>query len=144
MARPRVIPVHPELARILTEWRAQGWPLVFARTPTPEDFILPSRRPRNGTRPYVRNGIYQLWRDACQRAGIEGRELRATRNTFVTFARRSDPRTDVIESFTHNAKGAMIDRYNRFQWAPRCDVMSALDFVARFDEVTPAASFTAP
>ena len=38
----------------------------------------------------------------------------------------------------------MIDRYNRFQWAPRCDVMASLTFDARFDEVSPAASFTAP
>ena len=55
-------------------------------------------------------------------------------NTFVTFTRRSSPRTDIIESFTHNAKGAMIDRYNRFQWAPRCDVMRALDYDENYDE----------
>jgi integrase len=141
-ARPRLVPVHPILASVLSEWRASGWEFVYAAKPGPDDFILPSRR--NGQPPFSKNGIYQLWRRACDLAGVEGRELRATRNTFVTFARRSSPRTDIIETFTHNAKGAMIDRYNRFQWGPRCDVLGALDFDARYDECAPAACFTAP
>jgi integrase len=143
--RSRLVPVHPELAAALKEWREHGWPLVYATRPGPDDWILPSRRGhRDRSKPYTKSGIYQLWRAACDAAGVTGRELRATRNTFVTFARRSSPRTDVIESFTHNAAGTMIDRYNRFQWAPRCDVMGALDFVARVDEVSPVSSFTAP
>jgi integrase len=141
-ARPRLLPVHPRLASVLTEWRSEGYPLVYGQAATPDGFIIPSRRAHLS--PYTRGGLYKLWQQACELVGVDGRELRATRNTFVTFARRSSPRTDIIESFTHNAAGAMIDRYNRFQWAPRCDVMGTLDFDERFDEVTPEASFLAP
>jgi integrase len=139
MARPRLVPIHPELARKLDEWRTSGFALTYASAnPGPDDWILPTRRrSRDRTEPYGKSGLYQLWRQACVMAGVKGRELRATRNTFVTFARRSSPRTDVIESFTHNAAGSMIDRYNRFQWAPRCEVMQALVFDVSFDEVAP-------
>lgn len=134
--RPRMLPVHAALRAALEAWQLEGWSLTYGDGPPgPEDLILPSRRdPKHA---YTRSGIYQLWRETCRIAGVDGRELRATRNTFITFARRSSPRDDVIEEFTHNAVGRMIDRYNRFQWAPRCDVMAALSFAERFDEVAP-------
>src|SRR5689334_1568428 len=41
--RPRVIPVHRELAAVLDDWWNSGWEVVYGRTPTEDDFIYPNR-----------------------------------------------------------------------------------------------------
>ncbi len=40
---PRVVPVHPVLAELLTAWKCSGFKQFFLREPRPEDFIVPSR-----------------------------------------------------------------------------------------------------
>ena len=139
-ARPRTVPIHPDLARALATWQAR-WSLEYASPdPTPDDWLFPGKRgARDRSQPYTRSGLLQLWKRACALANVTPREFRATRNTFVTFARRSSPRTDIISDITHSSKGAIIDRYNKFQYGPRCDVMSALTFDARDDEIAPGA-----
>jgi len=42
--RPRDVPVHPTLARVLGSWKLQGWPSFFGRSPGPDDLIVPSGR----------------------------------------------------------------------------------------------------
>src|SRR5690606_30080071 len=42
--RPRRIPVHPELHRILEWWKTEGFELVFGRPPMEADWIVPRRR----------------------------------------------------------------------------------------------------
>jgi hypothetical protein len=44
--KPRGIPVHPMLATLLTSWKALGFPQVFGRSPTADDFIVPTRARR--------------------------------------------------------------------------------------------------
>jgi integrase len=39
--QPRDVPVHPLLAEILADWRANGWPRVMGRLPTDDDLIVP-------------------------------------------------------------------------------------------------------
>jgi integrase len=140
VSRPRMVPVHPELARALEVWRRDGWRLTYGVDPKPDDFIIPSRQ--DCTRPVTRSGMLQTWKAACKRVGVVGREVRATRNTFVTHARRSSSRVDIIEGFTHNAAGAMIDRYCVFEWGPRCDAMNALSFEVRTDARAPTPLVT--
>jgi integrase len=140
--RPRTIPVHDELAKCLREWWEHGYRETYGVDPTQDGFIIPSRN--DVTRALTRSGALQLWHQACEIANIDPRELRATRNTFVTFARRGSPREDTIESFTHNSAGKMIDRYCTWLWSPRCDVINTLSFAVREDEALPTFLEAAP
>jgi hypothetical protein len=42
--RPRLVPVHPWLARILGEWLAVGCQALMGRPPGPEDILIPTRQ----------------------------------------------------------------------------------------------------
>jgi len=38
--KARIVPVYPELARVLSEWRSRGFRSVYGRRPSEEDFIV--------------------------------------------------------------------------------------------------------
>jgi integrase len=126
--RPRVIPVHPELAATLDWWWREGWELVYGRLPTDDDFIFPTRALPE--RNHSRSSAYKLWRKACEEAGVTNHSLHSTRHTFTTFARRGTPRTDAVEAITHNKRGEMVDYYNHWLWTPICEAMLALSYSA--------------
>jgi integrase len=136
-ARPRVIPVHPELAKVLNEWRTTGFEIVHGRRPDDDDFIVPIRSGA-GTN-LTRSSAYKLWRKACDEAGVTNHSLHSTRHTFTTFARRGTPRTDAVEAITHNKRGEMVDYYNHWLWTPLCEAMEALSYGADSDERHPLA-----
>ena len=67
-SRPRVIPVHPELAKTLAWWWTTGWELVHCRKPQADDFMFPLRT--NSSHNHTRSSAYKLWRKACVEAGV--------------------------------------------------------------------------
>lgn len=95
-ARPRVIPVRPELAKVLNKWRTTGFEIVHGRRPYDDDFIVPIRG--GPATNHTRSSAYKLWRKACEEAGVTNHSLHSTRHTFTTFARRGTPRTDAVEA----------------------------------------------
>ena len=133
--RPRVIPVHPELAATLDWWWREGWELVYGRVPADDDFIFPTRAVPE--RNHSRSSAYKLWRKACEEAGVTNHSLHSTRHTFTTFARRGTPRTDAVEAITHNKRGEMVDYYNHWLWTPICEAMLALSYSADAEEHHP-------
>jgi integrase len=133
--RPRVIPVHPELAAKLDWWWREGWELVHSRRPTEDDFIFPSRS--DASTSHTKSSAYKLWRKACVEAGVTNHSLHSTRHTFTTFARRGTPRTDAVEAITHNKRGEMVDYYNHWLWTPLCEAMLSLSYQADADEHHP-------
>jgi integrase len=42
--QPRLVPVHPVLAKILARWKSDGWRSIMGRLPEPDDLLIPSRR----------------------------------------------------------------------------------------------------
>jgi integrase len=46
---PREMPVHPTLAKLLAEWKLEGFERYMGRKPMPEDMIAPSRHKRPAT-----------------------------------------------------------------------------------------------
>jgi integrase len=117
----RQVPVHPFLERALVAWQATGFELVYARKPLPTDFIVP--RTSRGNRNQSAYAAYGAFRAALERLGIENRTMHATRNTFISLARRAGARADVLEKVTHNAKGTTFDVYTHFDWAPLCEAV---------------------
>lgn len=132
--KPRRIPVHPELARILDWWRREGFPLLFCRAPQPSDPIVPAYDGSHRTK----SSGYKLWRHACAAAGVGNLSLHSTRHTFITLARRGGARPDVLETITHNAAGRMIDQYTHWEWDPLCEAVLCLRVDASVDATAPA------
>lgn len=119
----RHVPVHPDLRGVLETWRRDGWAMVYGREPAPEDFIVPDRATLG---PRTKNAaIKALYRD-CDRIGMERRGTHSGRRWFVTYARGDGARVDLLERVTHNAAGAMIDRYTYFGWADLCAEVAKL------------------
>jgi integrase len=124
--KTRMVPVHAELRAILTAWAETGFELHTGRKPTPEDYIVPEVLKDGTLRCYGPHTSYHRFIEACELVKIRPRTLHSCRHTFVTLCRRGGARADVLERVSHNAKGAMIDRYTHFDWAPLCEAVSCL------------------
>lgn len=119
----RFVPVHPDLEATLDTWRRVGWPMVYSREPTPEDFIAPDI---DTFGPRTKNqAIKALYRD-CDRIGMERLGTHSGRRWFITYARADGARVDLLERVTHNATGTMIDRYTYFGWPELCAEVAKL------------------
>lgn len=121
--RPRVIPVHPELASALQWWRAEGWEAFMGRKPCPEDPIVPNvhkmlKRENDGF--HTERSIYHRAHDAFEAAklDVDWKAHHACRHAFITTARRCGAARDWIERITHNAKGTIVDHYTHSEWEP--------------------------
>lgn len=124
--RPRVVPVHRELARLLEAWARTGFELLTCRKPTPDDFIVPLVTSRAKTAHHTRSTLYKAFRAACVVTKVRPRSLHAMRHTFITLARRGGAQKDRIEKITHNAKGDIVDRYTHWDWEPLCEAVEKL------------------
>ncbi len=124
MVRPRLVPVHPELQKMLTEWWDIGFELVYCRKPTEDDFIVPTASLRN----HSRSSAYKMFRTALRRAGVTNKTLHSTRHTFISVARASTNRHDLVERMTHNSKGTQLDQYTHDEWESLCEIMTGVDY----------------
>ena len=129
--RARLVPIHAELRRILEAWKRDGWPMLFGRHPTPDDFIVPNSNPdpRYWMRCHTKSSAgKQLARD-LERIGVErssGQLTHSFRRFFITYTRRDGARRDVVEQLTHNASGEIIDAYTLFDYGALCEAVSCL------------------
>jgi integrase len=122
--RPRVAPVHPELARMLAAWKLSGFAKQFGRLPRPDDFIVPSTR---GGGPRTARSTYGVFTGTdCPEVGVQPLTFHRTRDTFASLCRRGGARKDVVEKITHNATGDTLDTYTHFDWAPLCEAVLCL------------------
>jgi integrase len=130
----RFMPVHPTLAAMLAEWRLEGWPAVFGRTPTEDDLIVPlPASPRVKGRPNPRIGGMRNKSDSFKRlrADLVLLELRHRRGhdlrrTMISLARMDGARRDLLEVCTHNPRNGTIDLYTSYDWASLCAEVSKL------------------
>jgi integrase len=126
--RPRRVPVHQDLSRILTWWRSVGWELVHCRKPRPDDWIVPSQV-LDG--PHTKSSAYKMWVRTLDLVGVSNTGPHCARHSFLTHARRAGAREEVIEKVTHNAKGTIVDQYTHWDWDPLCEA------VAHFPSLVP-------
>ena len=121
--KARMVPVHPELARVLFEWRSHGFAAVYGRQPTEEDFIIPDRRTMGARTP---SQVTKAPDHDCAAVGIEDKGTHGFRRYFITYARADGASPDVLERFTHNRRGEIIDVYTSFEWPTLCQAVSCL------------------
>jgi integrase len=119
--RPRKVPVHRDLAELLTWWRSTGWEIVFCRPPLPEDWIVPSRVLVG---PHTRSSAYKTWRRTLKQAEVVNMGPHSARHSFITHARRGGAPKDVLEQVTHNARGDIVDQYTHWDWDPLCSAVA--------------------
>lgn len=119
--RPRQVPVHADLAKLLAWWRSTGWEFVYLRKPRPDDFILPHRDDLGA---HTKSSSYKLWRRTLEKAEVANLSLHSSRHAFITLARRGGARKDVLEKVTHNAGGDIVDQYTHWDWDPLCEAVS--------------------
>jgi integrase len=123
--RPRVTPIHPELAAMLQAWASEGFELWTGRKPTPDDLIVPDYKDGE-TRPFTRSTALKSFVRYAALAGVRPRTMHATRHTFISLCRRGGASKDVIEKITHNSRGDIVDQYTHLDWKPLCDAVLCL------------------
>jgi integrase len=121
--RPRMVPVHPELAAELTRWRA-AWAAIYCRRPEPGDLMFPG----SGGGALTKSSAYKAWLRTCRAAEVTSRSIHSTRHTFITFARRGGAPMELVELVTHNPKGTIVDRYTTRDWSELCSVVLAVRY----------------
>jgi integrase len=124
--RPRVVPVHPELAAILEKWATEGFELYTGQAPKPDDFIVPNVSSRRAADHHSRSSFYKAFVKHAEAAGVRPRSLHSTRHTFISLCRRGGARKDVLERVSHNSRGDIVDRYTHLDWEPLCEAVLCL------------------
>jgi integrase len=140
--RPRDVPIHPELQRLLAAWRLDGWTRLRRRHARPDDLVVPRAEPLVRTIDGLRVetwvhskeslGAKAVHRHAAA-IGIDpaGRDFHSFRRAMITCARVDGVREDLLEQITHNARGTMIDAYTYFGWPELCAAIAGLKLAVR-------------
>lgn len=119
----RVVPIHPELERILDAWRRVGWERYFGRVPRRDDFVVPGDI--TATKALTRNQAGKALRRDFRRLGLEvekGVGLHAARRWFITTARAGAADRDTVAEITHRPKGDVLENsYTRRAWEQLCE-----------------------
>lgn len=131
--RPRVVPLHPELWKLLEAWATEGFELYMGRKPTKDDFIVPNNSSRSKHPHHTRSSYYKQFVKHAEAVGVRPRSLHSTRHTFISLCRRAGANKFDLERVTHNAAGDMIDRYTHGVWIPLCEAVLHLNLDAHRD-----------
>lgn len=131
--QPREIPVHPTLAKILAEWKLQGWQAMMGRPPREDDLLIPSREGRNRNS----NHMLRCLHEDLARIGLRSRRQHDMRRTFISLARGDGARADVLRWITHGPTGDIVDLYTTLPWDTLCAEVIKLWIALRGGNVVP-------
>jgi integrase len=118
--RPRQVPIHPVLARVLAAWKLSGWAQTFGRQPGLDDLVWPSATLQNLRDPVVLKEL----REDCAKLGFPPRRTHDTRRTLISFARTDGANKDTFRQITHQPEGDQMDEYTTLPWSALCAEMS--------------------
>jgi hypothetical protein len=114
--RPREVPVHPTLAKVLAEWREKGCAEILGPAPEPDDLLIPSRERAMRSRHHTRNKLLE----DLERLGLRARRGHDLRRTFITLARDDSARADLLELVSHAPRGNIINIHTSMPWENLC------------------------
>ncbi len=141
---PRLIPVHPTLAKMLAEWKLSGWEELYGDAPKPTDLIVPTR---NLTERDPWDSQEQLIAD-LEKLGLRimaGKKQRRRghdlRRTLITLARADGAIDSLLRWVTHGPKPSeILDVYSSPPWESLCAEVSKLKISLRTGEVIAMAA----
>jgi hypothetical protein len=124
--QPRLVPVHPVLAALLTTWRREGWPAFYLRHPRPDDLVVPSRAGADVARAGSK-ARERLLAD-LRTLGLRdtGRARHALRATLVTLGTEDGALRDVLDLLVWAKPSEVRAGYQRFGWPALCAEVSRL------------------
>lgn len=118
----RRMPVHSTLAKLLGQWKLQGWPEMFGRRPEPDDLVVPSRLGKNRSV----NHMLKRFHEDLERVGLRLRRQHDLRRTFISLAQEDGGIPHILKWGTHGRKKEVWDDYTSLQWKPLCDEVAKL------------------
>lgn len=114
--RPRDVPVHPVLERMLAEWREHGWRELMKREPKAEDLLVPSRTGINLRDPVV----HERLQADLKLLGLRPRRVHDARRTFISLALADGARRDILRWVSHGPEGDIVSAYTSLPWDALC------------------------
>lgn len=152
--QPRSVPVHPVLARVLTDWRRTHYAELIGHVPGADDLIVPSPISRGGNgahkhRPAgtmrTKNQIGKRFTRDLKLLGIPHRRFHDLRRTFISLAQADGARRDHLQKTTHTAGARQaFDLYTTLPWPTLCAAVAAFKPVPEAEEPAFARAITAP
>jgi len=130
--RPREVPVHPTLAKVLASWKLSGWRSEQGRAPRPDDLVVPAVE--GGCRNV--GWALKLWHGDLDALGLRRRRHYDTRRTFISFGLGDGARKDLLRWVAH-APGDVFDDYTSPPWPALCEEVAKLRVGLRQGEVVP-------
>jgi len=127
------MPVHLILAALLAEWKLQGWPAAFGRSPGPDDLVAPvtpegKRKGRKREPGSMRDRNYS-WKRAqkdLDKLGLRRRRVHDLRRTGITLARGDGADRDILRRGTHAPPKDVMELYTTVEWAKLCAEVAKL------------------
>jgi integrase len=120
--KPREVPIHPTLAKVLAAWKLTGWRRMMGRSPGPDDVLVPKQDGRNRDAHFV---LYWFRRD-CEVLALRRRRQYDSRRTFVSLAQADGARKDILRWITHGPDGDIVSVYTTLPWNALCEEVAKL------------------
>jgi len=125
--KPREVPIHPTLAKVLAAWKLTGWRRMMGRSPGPDDVLVPKQDGRNRDAHFV---LYWFRRD-CEVLALRRRRQYDSRRTFVSLAQADGARKDILRWTTHGPDGDIVSVYTTLPWSALCEEIAKLRITLR-------------
>lgn len=129
----RQVPVHPQLAVLLGQWRAQT-------DASPDAPIFPLPEEPGAVTPNQR--AWKDWMADLLALGLRHRRQHDARRTFVSLALADGARGDHLRWVTHGKQSTVMDLYTTLPWATLCEAVACLRVDLRCDAAVTVAPVT--
>lgn len=112
----KMVPVHPHLEKVLTEWFTSGWQRFMGKAPESDDLLVPNKdgNPRNTNR------ANRDFKRDLKRLKLPERHHYCTRHTFISQAQDDGADGAVLQWATHAPPKTAFNGYTRAQWSRLC------------------------
>lgn len=136
---PRDVPVHPELAKILAEWKLGGYEDYCGLTPRRDRLIIPSIK--STFRKHTTD--QQHFHKHLEMLGMRHRRQHDARRTFISLALADGAQPHVLKWVTHgvNHSRAVMDLYTTLPWETLCSSVAVLKLSRRENQVIALKAF---
>jgi len=120
--RPRTVPVHPTLAKVLKQWKVGAWERLMGRAPKADDLLVPSVEGQ-----HLRDTVVlRRFHDDCRALGLRLRRVHDARRTFISLAQADGARRDILRWITHGPEGDVVSDYTTLPFETLCEEVRKL------------------
>jgi len=126
--RPRRVPVTPQLAAILADWKLRGWPAMFGRKPEADDLIVPASTVASDGQLKNRNAHHMLkkFHQDCTRVGFRERRQHDSRRTWLSVVLAAGANETHAKWIAHGPPQTVMGAYMSMPWTTLCAVVRDL------------------